>query len=357
MAESMPYQLAVGNFQTDQDDFKDWVGLFEAAIELAYPSANAEARKGYCLRWLPLKLDTRARNIYQNVTEVDWEDKKIELAKLLVNPEERYNWLARRTTIVWDGKESLHTLATRIVQAVNKYDPKNGDKEREYFFRFRAAMPLEYKKAIDMNCGEDRPTLCTIAQAKIIACRLQGANAEVTVPPGVIPVGKTVAFAGAAMSDDRLKAVELGLQQLRLESNSTKNRGSEDSRRYGRHDSRELHENHRGDDRFRNSGDSQDWQGDRHDNRYRNYNNERSTYDNDHCDRRDRRDRADDCYYEPNYHYKRRYNRDYDNDAYRKHDSQEDHNRHHHRHERAPSPERQSSHHKWDCQERRPYDN
>ena len=296
MAERTPYQLAVGDFRTDQDDFKDWVGRFEAAVELAYPLADAEARKGHCLKWLPLKLDATARSTYQNVTGVDWDDIKAELAKLLVNPEDRYNWLARKTTIMWDGKESLHNLATRIVQAVNKYDPTNADKEREYFFRFRAAMPREYKKAIDMNCGEDRPTLCTIAQAKIIACRLQGANAEDTVSPGVIPAEKTVAFAGAAMSDDRLKAVELGLQELRVERNSRENKRPEDSRRYGqspsrdrndsrysdrRPGSRERYENRGRDDRFRNSRDSLDRQNDRQDDRYRNYSSERRNYDND----------------------------------------------------------------------------
>ena len=135
MAERTPYQLAVGDFRTDQDDFKDWVGRFEAAVELAYPSADAEARKGHCLKWLPLKLDATARSTYQNVTGVDWNDIKTELAKLLVNPEDRYNWLARKTTIMWDGKESLHNLATRIVQAVNKYDPTNADKESSHATR------------------------------------------------------------------------------------------------------------------------------------------------------------------------------------------------------------------------------
>ena len=65
-------------------------------------------------------------------------------------------------------------------------------------------MPAEYRKAIDMNCGDDRPTLCTIKKAKTIAIRLQIANAEVAMS-----LGRTVAFTGAAMFDDRLKAVDL----------------------------------------------------------------------------------------------------------------------------------------------------
>ena len=65
------------------------------------------------------------------------------LAKLLVNQEDKYNWLARNTPMTWDGKESLHTLATRIQRAVDKFDPTNGDKVKEYYFRFRTAMPAE----------------------------------------------------------------------------------------------------------------------------------------------------------------------------------------------------------------------
>ena len=310
MAERTPYSLAVDNFKSHQDDFETWIELFESAIDLAYPAVDAATLNGHCIKWLPLKLDSEARTIYKNVTEAEWKKKKEKLSELLVNPEERYTWLTRRTTITWDGKESLHTLAAKIIQAVNKYDPKNGDKDREYFFRFRAAMPLEYKKAIDMNCGNDRPKRCTIAQAKTIACRLQAANAKATVSPGLAPTEKTVAFAGAAMSEERLKAVELGLQEMRVERSGNEARRTEDNRQYGRPnsrdrydsrndsrvsdrrpDSRDRYEDRGRNDRFRNSRDSLDRQNDRYGNRYRGYSNERQSYDNRDRSRRDNYER------------------------------------------------------------------
>ena len=215
MAEG-PYSIPVDSFQSNEDDFETWVQLFESAIILAYPTATAAELKQYFIKWLPLKLDNEARSIYKNVTAAEWKDKKEELTKLLVNPEEKYNWLAQRSPIMWDGKESLHTLAAKIIMAVNKYDPQNGDKEREYFFRFRAALPREYKKAIDMNCGEDRPALCTIAQAKTIACRLQAANAETSASLGFGPTEKTEPGRGAAMSDRSPQDISLQLKHYEI---------------------------------------------------------------------------------------------------------------------------------------------
>ena len=85
MAERTPYSLAVDNFKSNQDDFETWVELFEAAIKLAYSAADADAIKLHCNTWLPLKLDDEARAIYKNVVAAEWNEKKVELAKLLVN--------------------------------------------------------------------------------------------------------------------------------------------------------------------------------------------------------------------------------------------------------------------------------
>ena len=59
-----------------------------------------------------------------------------------------------------------------------------------------------------MNCGDDRPTLCTIKEAKTIAIRLQMANAEIANS-----LGRSVAFTGATMSDGPIFALELKVQR------------------------------------------------------------------------------------------------------------------------------------------------
>ena len=110
MADKTPYSLQVSTFRFQHDDFEEWVDLFEKSIKLAYPTSDEDARKNYCVSWLPLKLDEDARTIFRNVTAATWDEIKAELKKLLVNPEDKYNWLARRGTITWDGKESLHSL-------------------------------------------------------------------------------------------------------------------------------------------------------------------------------------------------------------------------------------------------------
>ena len=170
MAERLVNSIAVERYSADSDDFDSWVEMFEAAIELAHNPAD-DAKEGLFKKWLPLKLDEHGRSVLKNCDMTKtWAALKEDLKKLLVNPEDKYSWLARTRVITWDGKESLHSLATRVKRAVDKFDP-DGPKEREYFVRFRLALPTEYRKAIDMVCGDDRDK-CTIENAKAVALRL-----------------------------------------------------------------------------------------------------------------------------------------------------------------------------------------
>ena len=301
MADKPAYSLPVSSFRSDQDDFDAWIELFEDAVKVAHPSADAAAIQALNLKWLPLKLDDDARTIYGSKTETTWPEVKKELKKLLVNPEDRYSWHARRNTIVWDGQESLHALATRVKRAVNKFDADNSEegKKREYFVRFRLALPAEYKKAIDMNCG-DVATLCTIEEAKKIALKLQMANSEAIASAGgakADPVPKTVAFHGAAMSDDRLKSLEMAMEGItvrldKMESKSDKkeSKDKEEDRTRGYSSSRERYESRynrpdrRDDSRNRDRG--------RDNSRDQDRNRERGR-DRDNRDRRSSRDSRD----------------------------------------------------------------
>ena len=170
---------------------------------------------------------------------------------------------------MWDGKESLHALATRVQRAVNKFDPDNPAKDREHFIRFRLSLPLEYKKAIDMNCG-DTLTMCTIDEAKRIALRLQMANTDAAASAGVVattPVENSTPFKGASMSENRLREIEttiefVGTRMDKFEKG--KNKGSlrgyrEFSPEQDRHNWREREDSpspdrydHRRDDRSAN---------------------------------------------------------------------------------------------------------
>ena len=219
--------LAVQGFKSESDDFAVWVRMFENSIKLAYKNEDEAALKELCIQWLPFKLDEEARVIHGSVTKVRWPDIKAELEALLIDPQEAYNWKARVTTIVWDGKENFHSLATRIKRAVDKFDP-DCNKAKEYFFRFRLALPPDYIKAIDLGCVDEKET---IEDAIKLAGRIRLANSgQVELAAAQ---GKAVAFTGASMSDDRLKSIEMGLQSMsvkveNIEGELTRNREKKD---------------------------------------------------------------------------------------------------------------------------------
>ena len=216
--------LACKDYRTG-DDFDIWVALFERAVEVAHQIEAGDRRDTLCKKWLPLKLDDHAGTALAGLDQaLNWANTKKGLSALLADPQERYNWLAGRDNIKWDGKENFHSLATRIKKKVDQHG-FGGEKEQEYFFRFRAALAgyPEYQRAIDVGCG-DRWDL---EEAKRIAGRLRLADGN-AVASGA-SVEKSVSFVGAAMSDDRLKSLELTLQSIalrmeNLEEESKKNR-------------------------------------------------------------------------------------------------------------------------------------
>ena len=222
MAERPATSIPIESFRSDHDDFGEWIKLFESAVILA-THATEEARKHDLFRqWLPIKLDARSRDVYGNCTKEAWDELKTEFQNLLIDPQEKYNWQARRTTIAWDGRESFHSLATRVKRSVNLYE-NPAVWEEQYFFRFRSALPYPYRKAIDLGCEEDGRTL---ENAKKCALRLQMALADgnnedtamarATGRPDADKPEKSVAFTGAALADDRLKAIELSLQEMSI---------------------------------------------------------------------------------------------------------------------------------------------
>ena len=107
--------LDIKRFRHGTDDFDEWSDLLESAITLA-TNATGDNHAALCKKWLPLKLDSPSRAIYkQSDRDANWADLKQELTGLLIDPQEKYKWQAKRTTTKWDGKESFHALASRII--------------------------------------------------------------------------------------------------------------------------------------------------------------------------------------------------------------------------------------------------
>ena len=210
--EKAAHSIPVDNFRSDQDSFDDWVKLFEDAVALATNAAE-DREEPLCKRWLPLKLDERSRGLLKSCKkDAAWVDLKKELKGFLVDPQEKYNWQVNRLTPAWDGKESFHVLASKIKRLVDLYSERE-NKKSEYFFRFRQALPTDYRRAIDLGCDE---TKRTIDEAKKMAFRFQMSqmDSNPTSDAGRLAVEKNASFTGAAMSDDRLSSIETALQDL-----------------------------------------------------------------------------------------------------------------------------------------------
>ena len=203
------------NFNSDVDHLPDYIPIFENACIVATNPSDAKKESTF-LQWFPIKLDKRARDLFKSIVQTNksWATIWGELKELLIDPQERYNWKAKKSTITWDGKETFHALETRIKRAVDLFEDPAVVKS-EYFFRFRAALPKEYRKAIDLGCEEDART---IENAKKCALRLQLALAD---DDDDATSSKNVAFSGAAMVDttgsDRVKALGMSFQDLSLQ--------------------------------------------------------------------------------------------------------------------------------------------
>ena len=222
------HSIPVKEFRSGIDHFDEWIKLFEKAIGISYQTATAGATAAAAAaaletaykQWLPLKLDDKARLVYDGVADGEWAQFKSDLRKALIDPQDEYLWHVRRVTIIWDGVESFRSLGTRIMRAVDTYHTEN--RANEYFFRFRMALPKDYKKAIDLGCAKGNRT---IDNAIDIAERLRvadiDASEDTTITPTTptaasLPTPKAVSFSGAAMSDDRLKSLELAVQGMSI---------------------------------------------------------------------------------------------------------------------------------------------
>ena len=152
--EPHPHSLEIDKYKHG-NDFDQWVIRFEMAVGLAHQVNQPEKRdkkERLCMDWLPLQLDDATFTIFRDIRAETWPEMKTELALLLTDPQEKYDYFAGRNPIVWDGKECFHSLATRIKTKADKH-VYEGSRAREYFQRFRSALPPEYRKAIDIGCG------------------------------------------------------------------------------------------------------------------------------------------------------------------------------------------------------------
>ena len=197
------------DFDSTAHDFDSWIKKFEKSVKLATNVRDDNIDELHYLykEWLPLKLDEVASGHLDRIDDgAEWNEIKDQLSNDLVDPQEKLRWRARQLTIKWDGKESIHTLASRVIRAVDKFDrhmPQDM-KDMEYFTRFRSAFKKPLMRVIDMSCDEGNQTI-DIAKSAIM--RYQLASAEDDTADAGEPY-KAVAFASAQMHPDRATSLE-----------------------------------------------------------------------------------------------------------------------------------------------------
>ena len=187
--------LAIDKYKHGED-FDLWIERFQLAVGLAHNASGPDKiakRNEHCLDWLPLMIDSATWTIYCSITSKDWDTIKKELSALLTDPQEKYDWFAGRNPIRWDGKESFHSLAMRIKLKVDKHIEETS-RPRESFQQFRASLPKEYRKAIDLGCGEK----WDVEEAKKIATRLRVAESNAAAEES-----EPTPLVGAAMAEGK----------------------------------------------------------------------------------------------------------------------------------------------------------
>ena len=318
--------LPINKFRSEIDDFDDWIHMFEKTVDMCHNTADANRRQELYRNWLPLKLDDKARLTHSGITGANWAEIKTEFKKALIDPQDEYNWRARRMTIIWDGIESFQALATRVKRSVDKYD-EECVKEREYFFRFRLALPPDYRRAIDIGCAKERRN---IDEARSIAERIHLANAEAgdtAAAPASAAASHapTPTFTGATMSEDRLRSLEVAVQEMSVRMEDLVSSRARRDVRGSRHDLSPDYRGHhseghsRDHDRRRHDDSRDSWHchGDRRDNH---------AWDGDRKDRHYVRYRYDD---RDQHNYEGRASgrghNDYDSYHHSSYDSQHDH--------------------------------
>ena len=211
--------LDIPSFDSNRDDFEEWIELFENAVSLAANAGEQDNLAPLYRKWLPLMLDSAARAALKQATSAEWNDLKEEMVELLVDPQEKAKWQAKQITIKWDGRESIHALASRVKRAVDKYERGMPEefKEREYYQRFKNAFKKPMRKFIAYGCAEgDR----TIETAKEVALRYHIANYE-DDDDEVRDVdqnkGQSNAFASSTFHPDRITGIEDQLAAISIQ--------------------------------------------------------------------------------------------------------------------------------------------
>ena len=212
--EETTSHISIKDYNSQKDDFEKWVKRFENAVRLSTRDREEASLHLRFKDWLPLKLDENA-SIHLDQLDIPgtgWPELKSQLGDLLIDPQERLRWQARQTTIRWDGKESLHSLANRIKRAVDKFDKRLPAecKKQEYFTRFRDAFKRTQKRVIDMNCPEGHQT---IEAAKDAVMRYQLANAD----DGEDDASYTASFDGRHPFPDRSAKVRKSMETIAYE--------------------------------------------------------------------------------------------------------------------------------------------
>ena len=223
------------------EDWSHYVSYFRENVRASYQYQPTDARlNGACCTWIGSKLEAGPTNTaYQNLpatTKNDWALLDRELSKLYCNEEEKQNFLANPGGFK-KGSQTLMEYKNELVRLVGLYQPELAgvptEYQRQLVDRFIGGMDNpDLKKKLRFYCKRDR---LNINDAYEFAVDYESTEVEEKVKEVAAAVRPSSVFAVAAAPlsgpsvnpapirvlersvDPKVKAIELGLEQVRAE--------------------------------------------------------------------------------------------------------------------------------------------
>ena len=156
--ERDPKRIEIQEFNSSgKVDFDIWVGKYEVAINQGRNPHSKRRHHKYCLKHLPMYLDSNAYVIWKRSAhrKTNWEELKKELRREFEDPIIRSEWKGNLRAYVWDeSKETLHTYCSKVKRYVDTFEDElvDGSKAKldQYYLRFKSGLPDDYQDQVRM---------------------------------------------------------------------------------------------------------------------------------------------------------------------------------------------------------------
>ena len=219
---SFKVEIKEFNFGEEGADWTSWVKKFQASVKGACNPRNAKEHHKYNLRFLPMRLNTTAHDIFLNCRHKDdWPKVAKELEEAFDDPAVKQRWRTDLRAYTWDEKQPLHVYRGNVIRYVNKYDSELRTcpeaRKKAYYGRFVGGMPEDYVNFIEQQLYDDKQT---IDRALQVSQQFQITKQRTSKSDTKKEVAGHVSFHG----NERLATVEQEIAKLNTKTNTLDNK-------------------------------------------------------------------------------------------------------------------------------------